>query len=80
MVILGQDIFGGKGTAGVFAMQIDSSLIKKRGDMERAHLTDHLIGTNQKIPNWLIKIILLRKVETATEAGSTSLVAWTLFI
>ena len=52
MVILGQDIFGGKGTAGVFAMQIDSSsLIKKRGDMERAHLTDHLIGTNQKIPN-----------------------------
>lgn len=52
MVILGQDIFWGKGTAGVFAMQIDSSsLIKKGGDIERAHMTDHLIGTNQKIPN-----------------------------
>ena len=52
MVILGQDIFCGKGTAGVFAMQIDSSsLIKKGGDIERAHMTDHLIGTNQKIPN-----------------------------
>lgn len=37
MVTLGQDIFWAKGTAGVFAIQIDSSsLIKRGGDIERA--------------------------------------------
>lgn len=63
--------FWRKGTAGVFTMQIASSL---RGwvYIERTHMTDHLISADQKIPSWLIKITFLKKVETATEAGSKS--------
>ena len=33
--------------------------------LERTYVTDHLIGTDQKIPDWLIKIIFLGEVETA---------------
>lgn len=52
-------------------MQIASSL-RGWGYIERTHMTDHLISTDQKIPSWLIKITFLKKVETATEAGSKS--------
>lgn len=30
-------------------------------EMERAPMTDYLIGTDQKIPDWLIKFTLLGK-------------------
>lgn len=33
--------------------------------MKRAHVTDNLIGSNQEILDWLIKIIFLEEVETA---------------
>lgn len=38
--------------------------------MERAHLTNYLIGVGigQKIPEWLIKITFLGEVETATKS------------
>ena len=35
------------------------------GWIERAHVTDYLIGANQKILNWLIKITFLGKSITA---------------
>lgn len=40
--------------------------------MERANVTGYLIGTDQKIPNWLIKITFLRKVETTIRLGIKS--------
>lgn len=33
--------------------------------MDRTHVTDYFLGTDQKIPDWLIKITFLGKVETA---------------
>lgn len=33
--------------------------------MERVHMADNLIGTNQKIPDWLIERIFLGEGETA---------------
>lgn len=33
--------------------------------MERAQVTDYLIGGDQKIPDWLIKILFLGEVRTA---------------
>ena len=33
--------------------------------MERSHGADYLIGADQKVPNWLIKIAFLAKVKTA---------------
>ena len=36
--------------------------------VERAHVTDHLIGSGQKIPDWPIRNTLLGKVETAIRA------------
>ena len=35
-------------------------------------MTGYLIGTDQKIPNWLIKITFLRKVETTIRLGIKS--------
>ena len=35
-------------------------------------LTDFLIGADQKIPNWLIKITFLEEVETAIRSGIKS--------
>lgn len=37
--------------------------------VERAHVTDDVIGTDQKIPDWLIKILFLVKTETAVRLG-----------
>lgn len=46
-------------------MQITSSSFERQ--MERAHVTDNLIGTLQKIPAWLR--LFLREVETAIRLG-----------
>ena len=42
-------------------------------------MTDYFIGTDQKIPDWLIKIIFLEKVKTAIRSGiNLGLVSWAL--
>ena len=40
--------------------------------VERAHVTDDVIGTDQKIPDWLIKITFLGEVETANRRAIKS--------
>lgn len=35
-------------------------------------MTDYLLGLDQKVPGWLIKIKLLEEVETAIRSGVTS--------
>ena len=35
------------------------------GQIERALVTGYLIGADQKVPDWLIKITFLGKVKTA---------------
>ena len=40
--------------------------------MERAQETDYLLGTDQKIPDWLIKTTFLGKVKTTGRSGITS--------
>ena len=42
------------------------------GVVEKAHMTDYLIGAVQKIPNWLIKVTSLGKVGTATKSDIKS--------
>ena len=37
--------------------------------MESTHMRDYLIGADQKIPDGLIKITFLEKVETAAKSG-----------
>lgn len=37
--------------------------------MERAQITNCLVGADQKISNYLIKITFCKKVETATRSG-----------
>lgn len=41
-------------------------------EMERAQLADYLIGEDQKITDWLIKITLVGKVESAISLGIKS--------
>ena len=52
-----------------FIMQITSF---SSAGIEGAHWTDYLIGTHQKIPDWLIKILHLRKVKIAIRLGIKS--------
>lgn len=40
--------------------------------MEKAHLTDSLIGLTQKISHWLIKTMLLGESETEISSGIKS--------
>lgn len=40
--------------------------------MKRAHMTDDLIGDDQKIPDWVIEIMFLGDVEVAIRSGSKS--------
>ena len=40
--------------------------------VERAHVTDDVIGTDQKIPDWLIKITFLVKVQSTMRLGIKS--------
>ena len=40
-----------------------------RGGIERVHVTDYLTDADQKIPEWLIKITFLVKVETTIRLG-----------
>lgn len=42
------------------------------GEMERAHVTDYYIGVDQKIPDWLIKVMFLGEVETVVRSGIKS--------
>ena len=35
-------------------------------------MTDYFIGVDKKIPNWLIKILFWREVETAIRSGMKS--------
>ena len=42
------------------------------------HLTSELIGADQKIPNWLIKITFLGKVCNSALVLDLGLVSWTL--
>ena len=39
------------------------------GGMERACVTDYLLGADQKIPDWLIKILFLGEAETAIRSS-----------
>ena len=41
-------------------------------EMEGAHATGYFTGVDQKIPDWLIKIIFLRKAETPITSGVKS--------
>ena len=38
---------------------------------EEACMTDYLTGTDQKIPDWLIKVAILGKVKAAVRSGVT---------
>lgn len=40
--------------------------------VERTHVTDEVIGAEQKIPGWLIKITFLGEVETANKRAVKS--------
>lgn len=42
-----------------------SQLLGDEGWMERAHMMDYFIGTNQKIPGRPIKITFLEQAKTA---------------
>ena len=53
--------FGGEGTDKGFYLAASLFLWGK----ERAFMMDYLIGGNHKIPDWLIIITFLLKVETA---------------
>ena len=67
-VILGQDIsFGGKGMQSFY----HANCFFLCG-MERVHMRDYLIGTDQKISDWLIKMTFLCRVETAVRLGIKS--------
>lgn len=39
---------------------------------EWAHVTDYIIGADQKIPEWLIRITFLGKVKTTSKSGIKS--------
>ena len=41
-------------------------------DQERPHMIDYLIGADQKVPNWVIKMMFLEKRGTDVEADSKS--------
>lgn len=41
--------------------------------MEKAHMTGYFIATEQKIPDWIINITFLEKVETAISLGIINL-------
>ena len=59
---LDQDFFWGEGKEGKYFYYADCLffLWEGRGQMERAHVIDGLIDVNQKVPDWLMKIIFLR--------------------
>lgn len=62
--------FGGGGREGKgFYMQIASC---RWGWGWRGLTTDYLTGADQKIPDWLIKIMFLGKVETAVRSSMKS--------
>ena len=42
------------------------------GGMQRAHVTDCLIGADQKIPNWQIKITFLVRAESVIKSDVKS--------
>lgn len=68
--ILGQDISLGDGTPRVLPCRLPLLLLG--GGMERAHMTHYLIDTDQKNPDWLIKITFLGKVKMAIRVGLKS--------
>ena len=66
----------GKSTG--FNKQVASSSSGGGARMNRTHLTSDLIGADQKIPNWLIKITFLGKVCNSALVLDLGLVSWTL--
>ena len=67
-IISGQNVFfWEQGPTGVFVMQTTSSSFG--GGMEKAPVTDYLIGADQKIPDWLTKITFWGKVKIAIKSG-----------
>ena len=66
----------GKSTG--FNKQVASSSSGGGVRMNRTHLTSDLIGADQKIPNWLIKITFLGKVCNSALVLDLALVSWTL--
>lgn len=60
--------FGGEGTDKGFYL---AACLFLWGE-ERAFLMDYLIGSNHKIPDWLIMITFLVKVETAIPLDTKS--------
>ena len=64
-IILGQDCLSLGGREGLGFCHADCICFLQ--GLQRAYVTvtDNLIGTDQKIPAWLIKIKFLGKVETA---------------
>lgn len=60
----------GEGKGKSFIMQIVSSSFW--GVLEKAYVKDYLIDVDQKIPDWLIKVMCLREAETAIRLGIKS--------
>lgn len=47
-------------------------LLSIEGGIERAHMTDYLIGVDQTVSHWFINIMFLGEVETAINSGIKS--------
>ena len=61
----------GKGPADIFVMRIACQ--RKKGEGEGHNpVTDYLIGANQRIADWVIKITFWGKVEIAGKSGFKS--------
>ena len=61
-----------------FNKQVASSSSEGGFGVKRIHLTSDLIGADQKIPNWLIKITFLEKVCNSALVLDLALVSQTL--
>lgn len=68
--------FEGEEHGRIFIMQIASSFYE---GIERPRVTDYLIGVDQKIPDWLMKIRFLGEAETASRSGIKSMCVCTGF-
>lgn len=55
-----------------FFIIIFVSIMTIEGRIERAHVTDWLIAVDQKVPDWLIKIIFLAIVKGAIRSDIKS--------
>lgn len=61
----------GKGPADIFVMRTACQRKSREGE-GHTPVTDYLIGANQRIPDWVIKITFWGKVEVAGKSGFKS--------